>query len=762
MLGTRKRSSPPLFNDNSGVPNSNNNSNGYISPPSPLSPKQTNQFLFNSGLDYNNYNGGSNNNNGFTKYQPQTTSFVNNRLNQFSLVSDSEQYYDNQQQASSSTSSSPTSLTSPNLLPPLNYQTYQYIDENDNSNINNNHTNNNNFKTKNKSNIKKNNKKSKVKRHINFKLDDGVEQQNQNQNQNQHSPSPTQINSNDDDEFYETNTDFGYLNVSTKEDLLVCLNVLKKEMGQFKNLSHNLLSRLNTLERGIGQEKQLRLNGDTSINGHSRSGSDQDSFENNQLYSPNFLLPQNSSNNNVTTIQQEILISTCLLEIQKIIEKQRTYDSLLAQREKYWDIELNKLTMQILNKLNNGQHLHEHPHHHHHQNHLLNSPNSSELQTFHHDQEFYPNNNGSVLNDEMFDSYTALNNINNSIVRNNSSSNLSESNNSNNGQIASSNNNVGLKKRVYNSFKSAYVYLFGTKKTITFWKKAIIIGVIVVLWPLVANLVYKLIMYIVNKRRLAKQSKQLITNNLPTVPKLSSTLKPLKSLAINNSNNSNNSGSIANSATSLISSASSLAQSNNNNSNNNNIVNNNVFKKIKSSILSSKKGGDLLNSNSSNNSQIRAPDIVKAFIQGVSTGDGGSTNNSLTSLTNTLGNLNPAASIGGSIGSNSSGSGSGNSIVSNTSSLLSNGLNSLTSSAVSSSFSPSSTSLASMIIPNSTILENNNNSNNISNISNSATNAIRNGLNRVSLNNNSNNNTTHNEGLEGNMIKIVRNLLSQR
>ncbi|KAK5583935.1 hypothetical protein RB653_005540 [Dictyostelium firmibasis] len=722
---SRKRSSPPLF--------INNNSNNYISPPSPLSPKQTNNFLFNNG--------------GFNSFQnPQQSS----QQPQQQLL-----------------------FTSPIPTRPQNL--YQYIDENElNTGYTTNNIGNHNMITTTTTTTSSPNtdNKKKVKKQINFKLDnlhddseqedsdDDIDDDDDDDNDDENGKQDEDKDIEEDKEYHETNTDFGLLSVASKEDLMVCLSVLKKEMGQFKNLSHNLLSRLQILENGIGQEKMIRLlNNNNSNNnymngssdssnssgssGHSRNNSDHDN-----MIDGYYSTIIRNGNNSLLTQQQQYnqdvaMISTFLVEVQKIVEKQRQYDSLLAQREKYWDIELNKITMAVLNKLGQNSsspistndlpnspyfvnnNINSNNNNNNANNSNSNNNNNNDFSNFN-DDGFYNSNNS--CNSEDFDSFTALNNINNSIIRNQSSNSLNLKDN------PEETNFNSLKSKTNNIFKRFYIGLFGTKKTITFWKKVAIIAIIVIVWPLIANFTYKFIVYLINKRRLSKLTKvqPLVGNSSSTATTIGKSLRPIKSSSPSSSSNL------------LLPSS---------------INSGNALKKIKSSLMKKNSDGGIGNTVSSvasnigsSGSEIGAPDIVKAFIQGVSTGDGGSndnlTNNTLSTITNTLGNLNTVAnssiapSIGSSlIGSSSSISPSSLSSSSAASNLISN-------------FTPSA--LSQLNLPGSSSTTSSSSSNPVSFIAN---NFISDSSRSRSPSSTSNTNSSDSEN---GMLKLVRNLLSHR
>eukprot|EP01133_Synstelium_polycarpum_P007917 gene7917-9297_t len=133
-----------------------------------------------------------------------------------------------------------------------------------------------------------------------------------------------------EEEFYDTNSDFSVLTVSNREDLEVCLGVLKKEILQFKNMSESLIHRLVTLEKGVGNER---------INQFSSSMSSSSHFHTTGEFSDS------------DTINNEQILANCMADVHRLLEKQKLYETILSQREAYWEQETDSLRHKMFGQI---------------------------------------------------------------------------------------------------------------------------------------------------------------------------------------------------------------------------------------------------------------------------------------------------------------------------------------------------------------------------------------------------------------------------
>ncbi|KAF2072324.1 hypothetical protein CYY_006358 [Polysphondylium violaceum] len=406
------------------------------------------------------------------------------------------------------------------------------------------------------------------------------------------------------EEYFETNPDFGVLYVSTKEDLLLCLNVLKKEIHQFKGLSNNLLSRLQTLEEGIGYEKSQRTSPTLVLNSNEQP-QQQGVSPSSSTSSLNANLTFHNNSND-----EQVALTNCIQEIHKIIEKQKQYEKLLSMREKQWDIELNKVAHSILIQLNNTSNnsnldINQRQQLTDNLNFLLNNTSYNGNANINSGNE----DDANLNNFSPSSSSSSLSTLSNSTITNNNT--IVKESNSNNS--SSSNVIITTKQEKNNIFKRVYIYIFGTNKSISLWKKVVIVSVIIVLWPIIAHLLWRLVSRFFLKRN---------SNSVAAARLQASIYKPIKTLKpiVSNQQQQQQQQGLFKKLKSVFS------------KNNNSL----------SAIVSNNSGTNSSISSSTTTPQIRAPDIVKAFYKGVMTGEGGSnnnlTNNTISSLSNTINN----------------------------------------------------------------------------------------------------------------------------
>ncbi|KYQ92933.1 hypothetical protein DLAC_05529 [Tieghemostelium lacteum] len=572
-------------------------------------------------------------------------------------------------------------------------------------------------------------------------------------------------------EYFDANSDLGFLTVASKEDLIVCLNVLKTEIFQFKNLSQSLLSRLVTLEKGIGNEKSIRSSpntpgrsstifNDTMEEGFLSSSTSSNSPLSNSPLSSYPQVPISGGGGSTQKLNNDMLLSNAISEIHRLIEKQKQYDSILSQREKIWDLELNKLTMSVLNRFPQQQSITD--------GNQINTSNSSNNSSVDH------NFNSEPMLNEFYSSNSADND------NEHSQPHLHQQTEKQEQYIlikVSNPNSNSLPTKIAILINRGYNFIRSSPST---WKRVAIITVIIILWPIIAHFLWKLVQKIL-ANRLAKNNKIPPTTQ-KTLP-ISSKLKNI----LPSTNSTGNSTS-----TSFLSKSNNLNNNNNINTSQQGILSR-LFKKRMSTTNGVVNGlsNQIVNSTSETPSNIRAPDIMKAILQGASTGDGGSnnnlTNNTISSMNTMLNSviptstssINPVPASSSSLSNivstgsfvPSSSTLSTTSLISPTTSLpslsnatsnaTSNLINNLTPSAISSLNLPSSSSNTSSLIHNVSndipaslslnnhplpIFNSNSNSNSISSSISSSSNNIH--------NSNSNGNNV--------LFRMVKNILSQK
>ncbi|EFA76847.1 hypothetical protein PPL_09599 [Heterostelium album PN500] len=364
------------------------------------------------------------------------------------------------------------------------------------------------------------------------------------------------------------------------------------------NLSDNLHQRIVQLEKGVGDQRITM----------------------NQSPPPPLPLQQQQppltsldyvQNIVVDSNETKELLANCFQEISRLLERQHQYESLLAQREQTWEMEIDSIRMKLLDQ----------------------NPNSS--------SSSLPSSSLSMLRDDFYDETDDVGSGGSSRSPSPSSSAGSSSSinyrysNSSKRQLSKQQQQQPQQPQQLSIIRRVYLYVFGPQSNI--WRKIIVISLVVIVWPIVSHFLWRAFSTWLAKRR-ARKAALLLQASQP----LSNAAAQFQSTIANVGKN--------------ISSG-----------NNKNNSSNNGNKKKKN---------------------ISAPDIVKAFIQGVSTGDGGSnnniTNNAITSLSNTLNSLTPTSLINNN-NSNSLNSNIVNSInnnigSSNTNNLVSNIGNSISSS----------------------------------------------------------------------------------
>ncbi|GAM17653.1 hypothetical protein SAMD00019534_008280 [Acytostelium subglobosum LB1] len=425
-----------------------------------------------------------------------------------------------------------------------------------------------------------------------------------------------------DEEFFDTNSDFSVLTVSTKEDLEVCLGVLKKEIYQFRNLSDNLIQRLATLEKGVGDERNSQ--GNTPLLPYALDSS---SDSNNSL-NDSASLGQAPAPTSPFDLDSERRISVCINDIHQLLERQHQYETLLAQREHFWEHEIDSYKARLMGHSPTGTGFN------------ANGGSAGHLSI------------NADLDDNCDDSDDSNSSSSSSTSSCSSTSMLRTHHLSSNNSSLDTTHQPQRPQPQTSLVRRVYLYFFGPKSTLL--RKVLVVAVVVVVWPIVSSFLWKAFRAWLARRGLSGSALLNQTTNQHAVHSQTST-----------------SASSSGGPMSLM------------NNLNNNLNNKNNKKKIP---------------------KIGAPDIVKAFLQGVSTGDGGSnvnmTNNALTTLTNSI--LNPTTSSLStalsqlSPSSSSTGSSSPSSAVATAAATLSSAASSVTN-AITSSASPSSTPSTSLL-----------------------------------------------------------------